>query len=207
MDETKRAIALKTPGFMPEEEGLALYEAAREVAELGPLLEIGAYCGKSTIYLGAAAELVGGLVLSLDHHRGSEEHQPGEGYHDPLLVDIEGRVDTLPCFRKTVAAAGLEGVVVALVGPSRLISRYWTIPLSFVLVDGGHSRRAAQDDYEGWVPHLMPGGLLAIHDVFEDPAEGGRPPFEIFQQALGSGAFKERSRCASLRVLERVGEG
>lgn len=207
MDDSLHAIARATRGFMPADEGMALFEAARAGGRVGPLLEIGSYCGKSTVYLGAAARRVESVVFSLDHHRGSEEHQVGEEFHDPALVDEDGRIDTLHEFRRTIEKAGLEDVVVPIVGASGAVARWWTTPLGMVFIDGGHSRAAAHTDYESWTPHVARGGLLVIHDVFEDPADGGRPPFEIYTRALESGAFAERDRTGSLRVLERVGDG
>lgn len=205
MNPKLRAAAEAAIGFMPPDEGLALYEAAL-AAPPGPLLEIGSYCGKSAVYLGAAARERGSILYSIDHHRGSEEHQPGEGYHDPALVGSDGRVDTFPAFRKTIEDAGLTDVVVPLVAPSDVVARGWATPLSFVFVDGGHSQAAADTDFAGWAPHVH-AGLLAIHDVFEDPAEGGRPPYVIYRRAIDSGAFAEVSRTGSLRVLERTGVG
>lgn len=206
MNPELRAAAEAATGFMPPEEGLALYEAAL-AAPQGPLLEIGSYCGKSAIYLGAAAREKATVLYSIDHHRGSEEHQPGEEYHDPALVDAEGRVDTFPEFRRTIEGAGLTDVVVPLVAPSGVAARGWGTPLAFVFVDGGHSQAAADADFAAWSPHVAQDGLLAIHDVFEDPDEGGRPPYVIYRRAIDSGAFAEVSRTGSLRVLERTGVG
>lgn len=204
MDARLRAAAESAIGFMPPDEGVALYEAALS-APAGPLLEIGSYCGKSAIYLGAAARERGTVLYSIDHHRGSEEHQPGEEYHDPALVDENGRVDTFPVFRRTIEGAGLIDVVVPLVATSPVVARGWATPLAFVFVDGGHSQPAADADLAGWGPHVASGGLLAIHDVFEDPAEGGRPPYVIYRRAIDSGEFGEVARTGSLRVLERTG--
>jgi predicted O-methyltransferase YrrM len=201
-----RAAAEAAKGFMPPAEGLALYEAAL-CAPAGPLLEIGSYCGKSALYLGAAALERGSVLYSVDHHRGSEEHQPGEEYHDPELLDGDGRFDTFPAFRRTIEDAGLTGVVVAVVASSPVVAGAWATPLAMAFVDGGHSQAAADADLEGWAPHVAPGGLLAIHDVFEDPAEGGRPPFVIYRRAIDSGGFSEIARTGSLRVLERTGVG
>lgn len=206
--EEIRAAMLATPGFLPEAEGLALYRAALAGARLGPILEIGTYCGRSTVLLADAARREGTLAVTVDHHRGSEEHQPGEEYHDPEMVDpVSGRVDTLPRLRRTLATTGLEDHVVVVVSSSDAAARVWGLPLGMVFVDGGHSSAAAQRDYEGWSPHVAPGGLLVIHDVFEDPADGGRPPYEIYCRALESGGFVERSATGSLRVLERTGAG
>jgi MMP 1-O-methyltransferase len=196
------------PGFMPTAEGLALFDAAATYAARGPVLEIGSYCGKSTIYLTAAARAAGQVVVTVDHHRGSEENQPGWEYHDPRLVDpVVGRLDTLPHLRATLAAAGLEDHVVVVVGRSAEVARLWGTPLGLVFIDGGHTEAAAVTDYEGWAPWVAPGGALAIHDVFPDPADGGRPPYLIYQRALASGAFTEVRVEGSLRLLERTGAG
>ncbi len=200
------AAAEAAKGFMPEEEGLALYEAAHAYAPLGPVLEIGTYCGKSTVYLAAAARARGATVVTVDHHHGSEEHQQGWEYHDPSLVDPRtGRLDTVGEFRGTMAAAGVEDTVVAVLGRSADVARLWGRPLGLLFIDGGHTEEAAQADYEGWSPHVAPGGALAIHDVFPDPADGGRPPYNVYRRALDSGAFTEVAAQGSLRVLRRLG--
>jgi len=208
MDPTLLCAAEAAPGFMPPAEGLALFDAAAQYSPVGPVLEIGSYCGKSTIYLAAAARAAGQLVVTVDHHRGSEEHQPGWEYHDPALVDpATGRLDTLPSLRATLAAAGLEEHVVVVVGRSADVARVWATPLGLVFIDGGHTEAAAVTDYESWAPWVAVGGALAIHDVFPDPADGGRPPYLIYQRALASGAFTEVRAAGSLRLLERTGQG
>ena len=206
MDPELRARAEAARGFMPADEGQALYDAALGVAVGGPLLEVGGYCGKSALYLGAAARERGRLLFSVDHHRGSEENQAGWEWHEPDLVDPEvGRMDTLPLFRRTVHGAGLEGTVVAIVGDSPAVAANWGTPLALLFIDGGHGEGPARLDYEGWAPHVAPGGTLAIHDVFPDPADGGRPPYEqIYLPALASGRFAERRAVGSLRLLDRL---
>jgi predicted O-methyltransferase YrrM len=209
VDAELRKAAEAATGFMPEAEGLALCEMADAYAALGPVLEVGSYCGKSAIYLaagvrGARASGVRQQVVTVDHHRGSEEHQQGWEYHDASLVDPgTGRIDTLPRLRATLAAAGVEDDVVAIVGRSADVARLWRTPLGMLFIDGGHTDAAAQADYEGWAPWVAPGGALAIHDVFPDPADGGQAPFRIYQRALSSGAFTEVRHVGSLRVLER----
>lgn len=189
---------------MPPDEGLALHDAAAGLAVPGPLLEVGSYCGKSSVYLGAAARDAGRVLFALDHHRGSEENQPGWPFHEPDLVDPEvGRTDTLPHFRRTILDADLEGVVVAVVGDSPTVGANWGTPLAMVFIDGGHGREPAHRDYELWACHVVPGGRLVIHDVFPDPADGGQPPYEIYLRALGSGRFAPESATGSLRVLLR----
>jgi MMP 1-O-methyltransferase len=204
MDARLRAAAEAARGFMPPDEGLALSEAAAAVAVDGPLLEVGSYCGKSGVYLGAAARDRGRVLFSVDHHRGSEENQPGWEWHEPDLVDpAVGRIDTLPRFRSTVFEAGLEDVVVAVVGDSGTVAGWFAGPAALVFIDGGHGAEPAHADYRHWAPLVAPGGRLAIHDVFPDPRDGGRPPFEIYCEALASGDFAEIGVCGSLRVLER----
>ncbi|MFI9780051.1 class I SAM-dependent methyltransferase [Streptomyces sp. NPDC051956] len=198
-------------GFMPLGEGLALYTAAAEAAALGlPLLEVGTYCGRSTILLADAARQAGVSALTVDHHRGSEEQQPGWDYHDPETVDpVVGRMDTLPTFRRTLHAAGLEDHVVALVGRSPQVAAVWGGPLGLVFIDGGHTDEHATADYEGWAPHVAEGGLLLIHDVFPVKIDEwtGQAPYRIYLRALESGAFTEVSATESLRVLRRTGTG
>jgi len=203
-----RQAAEAARGFMPPAEGLALFETAAAYAKIGPVAEIGTYCGKSTIYLAAAVRAAGQLVVTVDHHHGSEENQPGWEYHDPELVDpATGRLDTLPHFRSTLAAAGLEEQVIAVVGRSADVAGLWRMPLGMLFIDGGHTDAAAQADYAGWAPWVAPGGALAIHDVFPDPADGGQPPYRVYLRALRSGAFTEVRHEGSLRVLERTGDG
>ncbi len=206
------ALVRRTKGFMPEDEGAALHDLAAERLPRGPVLEVGSYCGKSAIWLGAAARRLAAespgeeyVVFTVDHHRGSEENQAGWEHHDAEVVDPEsGRMDTLPWLRKTLARAGLEEHVVPIVGRSTTVSRHWRTPLSMLFIDGGHGRQPARDDYRGWARWLTPGGLLVIHDVFPDPAGGGRPPYEdIFLPALASGEFEEYAEQGSLRALRR----
>ena len=205
MEDHLRRAARQAIGFMPESEGLALHDAGLRAARLGPLLEIGSYCGHSAIYLGAAARACGTVLFSVDHHRGSEEQQPGQEYFDPRLLGPDGRIDTLPTFRRTLAASGLESVVIPIVGDSATVAAHWATRLGLVFVDGGHSEEAAQADYAGWSPLLRAGGLLVIHDVFPSPAQGGQAPYHVFRRALASGQFQETSAVGSLRVLEKAG--
>lgn len=192
-------------GFMDPEEGAALHDAALGAAELGPVMEVGSYCGKSTVYLGAACKARGELLFAVDHHRGSEENQPGWEYHDADLWDARaGAMDTMPFFRDTIRRAQLEDTVIAIVTKSRLAARHWNIPLSMLFIDGGHSLEMAMGDYRGFSGHVMPGGILAIHDIFPDPRDGGQAPYEICKLALASGMFEELAMVKSLALLRRV---
>ena len=208
LPEPIRLAAEAARGFMPPDEGRALFETAAAYSRVGPVAEIGTYCGKSTIYLAAAVREAGQRVVTVDHHHGSEENQPGWEYHDTELVDpATGRLDTLPHFRATLAAAGVEEQVIAIVGRSAEVAALWRAPLGMLFIDGGHTDTAASTDYESWAPWVAPGGVLAIHDVFPDPADGGQAPYRIFRRALASGAFTQVRVAGSLRVLERTGDG
>jgi hypothetical protein len=209
LDPSLRAHALAARGFMPADEGDALYEAAVSAGFAVPglaFLEVGSYCGRSTVWLGGAARECDTVLYAVDHHRGSEENQAGWEHHDASVVDPRvGKMDTLPFFRATIHDAGLEHEVFAVVGLSPRVAAHWATPLSFLFIDGGHGDEPARMDYEGWTPHVAVGGTLAIHDVFPDPADGGRPPYErIFRPALESGRFQLVSATGSLRVLRRV---
>jgi predicted O-methyltransferase YrrM len=204
IDPAAHGIALACRGFLHDAEGLRLYELARDHAHLGPIVEIGSYCGKSSVYLGEGAKAGGGTLVCLDHHRGSEEQQPGEGFHDPELFDpAVGRMDSLPELRRTIHRAGLEDTVVLMVATSSAAARIWSTPLAMVFIDGGHSFAAAETDYASWAHHVAPGGILAIHDLFPDPAEGGQAPITIYRRALTSGDFAELPTTKTLGVLRR----
>jgi len=191
-------------GFLDPIEGAELYNRALTACELGPCLEIGSYCGKSTVYLGAACKNSNRTLFAVDHHRGSEEHQLGEEYHDPEIFDTGLQaVDTFRLFRDTLRRADLESVVVPLVTSSVVAARDWQTPLGMVFIDGGHSFEAAQSDYDSWVGQIVAGGILAIHDLFPDPATGGQAPITIWRQALASGLFEDLGVVGTLGVLRR----
>ena len=191
-------------GFLDEDEGRCLYKIALEAAKKGPCLEIGSYCGKSTLYLGKACRKSNSILFSIDHHRGSEEQQPGEEYFDPDLFDPKaGQVDTFREFRSTIERAGIENNVVPIVCRSEVVARRWATPLSLVFIDGGHSIEAAHTDYNAWAQHISPGGYLLIHDIFFDSAQGGQAPYQIYTLALQSGLFCKVSMVQTLGVLQR----
>jgi len=197
---------LEVKGFLAEEEGLKLFGLALEACSLGPCLEIGSFCGKSTVYLGIACKIKGKTLFTIDHHRGSEEQQPGQTYFDSDLLDSRtGLIDSFPCFRATIQKAELEETVVPMIAKSHVAARDWAIPLGLVFIDGGHSYEAVVTDYKCWHPHLLPGGFLVFHDIFLDPAEGGQAPHEVYKEALASRRFEELPMTKTLGVLRRHG--
>lgn len=192
-------------GFMPTDEGEALGAAAALAPTGLPAFEVGSYCGKSAVYIGTALKPTGGTLFTIDHHRGSEENQPGWEHHDTSTWDEDaGAMDTLPFLRQTLRRADLEDVVVPIVGTSEHVARHWRTPLGFLFIDGGHSIEPATADYRSWTPFVVQGGTLAIHDVFENPADGGQAPFEIFKMAVASCLFEEMDQVGSLKLLRRL---
>ena len=195
-------VAAATKGFLPVDEGDALHAAALTAAP-GLWLEVGTYCGKSTVHLGAAARAVGAALVTLDHHRGSEENQPGWEWHDGSLVDPHtGRLETLPALRRTLWDAELDDVVSVLVASTQQVAPWWSSPLSLLFLDGNHTEEVAQHDYAAFARHLVPGGLLLVHDVFPDPADGGQAPWHVVQRAEQDG-LEPVQVSGSLRVLRR----
>lgn len=199
------AVADRTQGFLPDDEAAALHDAAHGTAA-GTWLEVGTYCGRSTVHLGGAAREVGAHLVTLDHHRGSEENQPGWEWHDSLLVDPHTRrLETLPSLRRTLWDAGLDDVVSVLVASTQQVAPWWSTSLTLLFLDGNHTEDVAQHDYAAFAPHVVPGGTLVVHDVFERPEDGGRPPWNVFRRAVDSGAFVQTGVTGSLRVLRRTG--
>lgn len=203
IDPLTLEVARAAKGFMPDDEGFALHEVGLSAGNVGPLLEIGSYCGKSAVYLGTAARECGTVLFSVDHHHGSEENQSGWEHHDAELVDARtGRMDTLPFFRKTIQDAGLEGAVVGVLGNSATVGAHWSTPLGLLFIDGGHAEDVAMTDYKIWAGFVASGGMLAIHDVFKDAADGGQGPFRVWQRAIEDG-FMPVGEKGSLCTLQR----
>lgn len=197
--------AAPVKGFLDHEEGARLYHLAREASQYGPCLEIGSYCGKSALYLGTGCRAGGGILFSIDHHRGSEEQQPGEAYFDPELLDEKtGRIDTFPFFRRTLEMFNLLETVVPIVSTSKTVARLWRTPLSLVFIDGSHTFESAWEDYELWSPFIITGGYLLIHDIFPDPTQGGQAPYEVYRLALASGTFLAEPMTKTLGVLRKL---
>jgi len=201
--EQLQELSLK--GFLAPEEGVRLYELARAASRRGPCLEIGSYCGKSAAYLGMGCKESGGILFSLDHHEGSEEQQPGQEYFDPELFNEKtGKIDTFPIFQEVLRMLSLTDTVVPIIAKSSVAARLWRTPVSLILIDGGHTFEAAFTDYNAWISHLLPEGILAIHDIFADRSQGGQAPRCIYNLALDSGLFEELPGTGTLGVLQRA---
>jgi predicted O-methyltransferase YrrM len=192
-------------GFLDPAEGERLQDLAQQASRTATCLEVGSYCGKSTVYLGKGCAANNGIIYAVDHHRGSEEHQRGEEYYDAELFDQQLQVvDSFREFRKTIRAASLENLVVPIVATSQVAGRGWANPLALVFIDGGHSEEAAFTDLNTWSQHIIVGGYLAIHDIFPDPEEGGQAPYNIYKAALASGEYEVCETTKTLGVLRKV---
>jgi len=204
MDIAKELID-SIKGFLDDDEGLKLHELALESGKRAPLLEIGSYCGKSAMYLGDAARKNDTVLYSIDHHRGSEEQQPGEEYFDVELYDEKNKcVDTLPLFRTSINRAGLEDYVIPVISCSEHVSKKWETPLGLVFVDGGHSYESCLSDYVSWSEHVIAGGYLVFHDICPDPDKGGQAPFEVYKRAVSSGLFHVLPMFKTMGILRKI---
>jgi MMP 1-O-methyltransferase len=202
--DTQHELLGQVKGFLDATEGKALYAMAGKAAQIGPCLEIGSYCGKSTIYIGTACKETNSALFAIDHHMGSEEQQPGEAYFDPGLFDYKNfTIDTFTSFRKTLQKAGLLDTVVPLVCRSDVAARCWDTGLGMVFIDGGHAVETVRLDYESWARHVLPGGRLVFHDIFMNPEEGGQAPLEVYRMAVSSGLFIEEPMVKTLGILRK----
>ena len=189
-------------GFMPEHEGKALYKWARKFSEYGPLLEIGTYCGKSSMFLSEGAQANNQYVYTIDHHMGSEEHQVNEEYFDIEIFDeLSKRINSFPLFLENINNFGIKNIV-PIVNESSLVAESWNSPLAMVFIDGGHSLETAMNDFISWHEKIISGGALVIHDIFENPEDGGQAPYEVYMHALRNG-FNDFDRVDTIVCLKK----
>jgi len=192
-------------GFLSDKEAKKLQELFLNVHHLGSVLEIGTYCGKSTLNFALIAKKIGGLIYTVDHHTGSEEHQLGEEYHDEDLYDKRlKKFNTLPEFLKNLRSSNLENFIIPIISKSSDASETFSELISLLFIDGGHSLEAALSDYNSWKDKICSGGLLVIHDVFPNPQDGGRPPFEIYSKARKSKQFEDLGIYETLGILKKI---
>ncbi|MCK5100619.1 MAG: class I SAM-dependent methyltransferase, partial [Desulfobacteraceae bacterium] len=141
-------FASEIKGFMHDDEALLLYQTALKAAQSGALLEIGSYCGRSAYFIGLACKEKNTILFSVDHHKGSEEQQPGQEYFDPDLFDEKANcINTFPLFERTLKNASLIDTVVPVVAESSVAGKMWSTPLSMLFIDGGHSLEDVLEDY------------------------------------------------------------
>ena len=190
-------------GFLDLNEGIALYKEVKRVSQNNFCVEIGSYCGKSTCFIGQACKENKSKLITIDHHKGSEEQQLGELYFDAEVYDEKlGRVNTLPLLEKNLAKFDLEDVVKPLVMDSISASKIVENNADLIFIDGSHTFESAESDYELWKNKIKKGGTLAIHDVYDSEDEGGQAPNKIFKQSLNEG-FNFMKRVKSLVLLQK----
>lgn len=190
-------------GFLDLNEGIALYKEVKRVSKNNFCVEIGSYCGKSACFIGQACKENGSLLITIDHHEGSEEQQLGELYFDPEVYDEKlGRVNTLPLLKKNIAKFNLDNVVKPLVMDSISASRIVDNNADLIFIDGSHTFESAESDYELWKNKIRKGGILAIHDIYDSEEEGGQAPNKVFKQSLREN-FALIKRVKSLVLLQK----
>jgi predicted O-methyltransferase YrrM len=191
-------------GFLAHEEGLLLYELTKKYCLKNFAVEIGSYCGKSACYIGQACKENKTYLMTIDHHRGSEEQQYGEEYFDPDEYNYDKEiVDTLPTLLKNIQKFRFEEVILPVVNSSELASKEIENNIDLVFIDGSHTFESARKDYVSWKNKIRIGGILAIHDIYDSEVEGGQAPKEIYEKALSEN-FKLLKRVNSLVALLRI---
>ena len=192
-------------GFLDHAEGVLLYKMAKKYCIKGFAVEIGSYCGKSACYIGQACKENETHLMTIDHHRGSEEQQFGEEYFDPEEYDYKNnRVDTLPTLLRNITKFELGDHVKAVVDDSESASKKIKSEIDFLFIDGSHTFISARRDYESWKDKIRTGGILTIHDIYDSELEGGQAPREIFEKAMTED-FRLVERVNSLVALEKIG--
>ena len=191
-------------GFLAEDEGIFLHALTREFCIEGFAVEVGSYCGKSACYIGEACKENKTYLLTIDHHRGSEEQQFGEEYFDPDEYDYKkNRVDTLPTLKKNIKDFELIDIVKPIIGHSEEVANEIEDNIDLVFIDGSHTFESARSDYAAWKDKIRVGGILAIHDIYDSELEGGQAPREIYEKALTEN-FILLKRVNSLVALQKV---
>ena len=191
-------------GFLAHEDGLFLYELTKKYCLKNFAVEVGSYCGKSACYIGQACKENKTYLMTIDHHRGSEEQQYGEEYFDPDEYNYDKEiVDTLPTLLKNIQKFRFEEVILPVVNSSELASKEIENNIDLVFIDGSHTFESARKDYVSWKNKIRIGGILAIHDVYDSEVEGGQAPKEIYEKALSEN-FKLLKRVNSLVALLRI---
>jgi hypothetical protein len=192
-------------GFLSDKEAKKLQELFLKVHHLGSVLEIGTYCGKSALNFSEVAKDVNGLIYTIDHHTGSEEHQRGEEYHDSELFDERlKKFNTLPEFLNNLKSKKMAKFIIPIIDKSQNASNFFSEKISLLFIDGGHSFETALSDYNAWKDKICADGLLVIHDVFPNPKDGGRPPYEIYTLARESKEFNDLGIYETLGILKKV---
>lgn len=152
---------------------------------VGPWVEIGSYCGRSTVALGKEAQRHGHVVFAVDPHRGNPEMDAGEACHHP---DVWAREHgSLSVLIDHIRKHGLEGTVVPVVGAGQAFAETGIRP-GFVFIDADHSYAGCKQDFNTWAELLDPSGVLAMHDTTD----------------VGPGRVRDEALAAGWHLVEQV---
>jgi predicted O-methyltransferase YrrM len=183
------------PGFLHPQEGYALYRWARDGPGSGAVVEIGSLLGCSSAWLAAGCrDARRGRVAAVDHFRGSEAHRPGGSHPIPELAVSDS---TLPAFRANLVRVGLGDWVEPRVGESAAVARAWVGPVRLLFIDGDHEYEAVRTDWQAWVGHLVPGGVVAFHDVGVFPGVD-----RLYDEIRAAHGLREVDRVRTLRLVQ-----
>ena len=178
LDEAWKSAAT-IPGFLGESEARLLGTIAACASRGGAIVEIGSFKGKSTVMLARVAMHYGlGPVVAIDPHNFNnvelEEHRtvPGASSYQEFLDHLR--------------AAGVADRVEVHRAYSSEVAAGWNRPIGFLWIDGDHSYQGARTDFDGFIPHLLPGGVVAFHDALHEFAG----PIRVFvEDVLRSDRF------------------
>jgi predicted O-methyltransferase YrrM len=185
--EDVRRTASAVEGWLSDDQGRALHAAAAATTGRGAIVEIGSWQGRSTIWLASGARQAGQRVVAIDPHAGSHE--------DPSAR-------TFDIFRTNLERAGLAGQVEVMVMTSADAARKVEGPLELLFVDGDHSLEGAARDADLWLPRVLPGGGVMLHDV---ATSGYAGPRRIFQRRIcWSPQFHRIRRVGSMGIAVRT---
>jgi glycosyltransferase involved in cell wall biosynthesis len=184
-------------GWLRDEEAeLLIAGTRRAVKELAVpiVVEIGSFCGKSTIVLASAARTANSnaRVFAVDPHHGVVGAEDG-------LDGLRVGPPTFERFQRSIADAGLAEMI----EPIRLHSFEvpWRSPIAFLFIDGLHGYSSVARDFFHFEQHLLEGAYVAFHDC-DDTYPGVR----TFVDGLaGSGCYEELTRAGSLVLLRKLG--
>jgi predicted O-methyltransferase YrrM len=138
------------PGWLSHEEGETLYTLAQKCTGRGVIVEIGSWRGKSTTCLGLGSKAGKEVrIYSIDRHT------------DGTFLD----------FLQNIEKAGLTDLVTPIRSRSQDAWQDFAEPIELLFIDGAHEYDLVKDDFDHWVPKVVDGGVVAMHDTtwFEGP--------------------------------------
>ena len=131
-------------GWLTAEEAEALFDRAKACTGRGVIAEIGSYRGRSTVCLGLGSKA---------------------GRHVPVYAIDLHQNNRFRRFTRNISRAGLDELVTPLAGRSQDIAADFDEPVELLFIDGSHDYVAVREDFERWVPKVVDGGWVAMHDT------------------------------------------